>query len=211
MENETLIEKIIKLEYEMFDAVRNRDGRADCQDDFLTFHIMRSAQFHAWNEDTLESYLDDVQSAKGTGWNLPMEKYARMMESTAPGEYEEIKNALPPVSGRKRKLVAEIMDVIMPQTEAFMRKYPAFLSASRPVYSSDDPYFTSIETYQAGELFTYSEKTLRLYRDWIVAEEREGRSTVERIYAKTAELYGYDSIAAAEASLRRNAGMETQS
>ena len=203
MNRDEIIEAIIRIEYKMFDKVNNRGGRADCQDDFPTFHIMRSAQFHAWDDASVESYYEDAKEAEAKGWNLPMEKYARMMESTAPAEYEEIKDQLPEVSEEKRAIIKnEIMPVMMRQTEAFMKAYPKFIGTSRPVHSESDRMFTSIETYLGSELYTYSEKTLRAYRDWLLSEDAAGRSVVEKIYENTAKLYGYDSVADAEASIR---------
>ena len=43
MDKETLVEKIVNLEWEAFDQVDNEGGRADCQDDFQTFSIMRKS------------------------------------------------------------------------------------------------------------------------------------------------------------------------
>ena len=42
MKNE-LIDRILPLEYAMFQQVPNRNGRAACQDNWATFRIMRSS------------------------------------------------------------------------------------------------------------------------------------------------------------------------
>lgn len=83
---ETTKEKIAAIEWEMFQRVRNEGGRADCQNRPDTFKIMRLAQFSAWPEELAQSYLEDLRKALQNDRNLPMEKYARMMESTAPEE-----------------------------------------------------------------------------------------------------------------------------
>ena len=50
----------------MFQQVRNRHGRAACQDDERTFTIMRLSQFAAWDEATLTSYYQDLLATKKT-------------------------------------------------------------------------------------------------------------------------------------------------
>ena len=202
------IEAIISAEFNMFGRVQNRGGRADCQDDFPTFHIMRSAQFHAWNEASIDAYAADVREAERTGRNLPMLKYAYMMEYTVPDEYAEIRDRLPVVSDEKKALIAEIVPVMMRQTDAFMKKYPGFTAATRPVRADGAAGYASIETYLTGELKTYSGETLRRYRDWLLSEDAAGRSVVEKIYENTAAEYGYDSAAAAEAALQRRSRNE---
>ena len=47
------IEEIIKIEWQMFQNVDNLGGRADCQDDFETFYIMRRSQYDNWSESTV--------------------------------------------------------------------------------------------------------------------------------------------------------------
>ncbi len=44
------IEKIINIEWDMFQNVHNIGGRASCQDDRRTFYIMRGSQFFCWND-----------------------------------------------------------------------------------------------------------------------------------------------------------------
>ena len=55
---EDMITSIISREWDFFDKVQNKGGRAGCQDDFETFNIMRKSQFLAWNEETLKNYLE---------------------------------------------------------------------------------------------------------------------------------------------------------
>ena len=70
------IQEIVAMEWDMFQLVQNQGGRASCQDDWVTFEIMRSSQFRAWDDRTRESYWQDLHDARDTGRNLLMEKYA---------------------------------------------------------------------------------------------------------------------------------------
>ena len=83
-EREALIDEVIEREWEQFQYVQNEGGRASCQDDHETFVIMRKSQFMNWTQELLESYRQDLIEAEAAHWNLLTEKYARMMESTAP-------------------------------------------------------------------------------------------------------------------------------
>ena len=42
----------------MFQNVDNLGGRADCQDDFETFYIMRRSQYDNWTEEMVRVYGD---------------------------------------------------------------------------------------------------------------------------------------------------------
>lgn len=146
-----LISEIMELEWAMFTSVRNRGGRASCQEDPNTFRIIRTSTFMIWSETTLESYLEDLSRAKKDGRNLMTEKYARMEGMGTPPDSE----------------VAELIDNIVKQecawAEGLLSKYPDAKMA-RPIYSSQDtPYVVSSETYSRGELATYSKKTLESY------------------------------------------------
>ena len=52
------IEEIIKIEWQMFQNVDNLGGRADCQDDFETFYIMRRSQYDNWTAEMVDAYSD---------------------------------------------------------------------------------------------------------------------------------------------------------
>ncbi len=203
MERELLIEEIIETEFAFFDQVHNEGGRAGCQDNWPTFHLMRGAQFRAWDAETLQSYRDDLQQAGDEGRNPVAEKYAYMMEYSSPAEFEKIRDQLPVCSEQKRDLTERILTEFLQQTEEFMAEYPSFRKTSRPIYADDDnPFFTSIETYTRGELKTYSERTLRLYLDWILSEKKQGHRIVYQIYENTAHGYGYGSLKEADEAHR---------
>lgn len=201
MDKKTIVEDIIQKEWVMFDKVNNEGGRASCQNNYPTFHIMRQSQFLAWNEKMLESYLRDLENAKAEGRNLLTEKYAYMMESTYPEEYEKIKNVLPVVPQEKMDMIEEISTIYMKQTEEFAAEYPRYMTRTRPVHSKDDKYFTSIETYLKCELKTYSENTVKEYVEYLKELDKEGKKIVYMIFENTVKCYGYDSLKDAEAKM----------
>lgn len=116
-----LLEKIIALEWAMFQLVQNEGGRASCQDNYPTFRIMRESQFSAWPDAVLRSYLSDLEQAEAEGRNLVMEKYARMMERTAPERYREISAYLPPLGTGETEAIRQIMDIQQNWTRARRR------------------------------------------------------------------------------------------
>lgn len=196
------IESIINLEWKQFDKVQNHGGRASCQDDWGTFYIMRKSQYLAWTDELLESYYEDLTEAEEKGWNLITEKYARMMESTAPKEYEALKDKLPPRSQERLALQEEIVKIQVRWMEDFARKYPRVSGNGRNIYTEeDDLYNTSYETYLRGEISTYSEKTIALYRQFLLSLQEEEKNLAQCIIGNTVELYGYKDLEDAEKNL----------
>lgn len=196
---ENLVEKLVELEWENFDQVKNEGGRADCQDDWDTFSIMRTSQYLTWNEEMLQSYIDDFEVAMARGWNLITEKYGRMMESTAPSRFEEIKNQFPHLPEEKKNIIEEIVKIQVTWMEEFASQYPYMAGNSRDIHTSEDTCFsTSFETYLRGEMRTYSDKTLDLYGRFIVSYLQEGKNLTKDIMTNTALLYGYESLEKAE-------------
>lgn len=197
-----LINEIVTLEWEAFDKVENEGGRAECQDDFNTFSIMRTSQYYTWTEEMLKSYIHDFRMANEKGWNLITEKYGRMMETTAPLKYKEIKDSLPPILDKKQEIIEEIVSLQVSWMEAFAEKYPKAAGNARSIHTSEDgPYNTSYETYLRGELSTYSDETLDLYGRFVVKLYEENKNLAEMIMSNTALLYGYDSLDDLEAKL----------
>jgi len=199
---EDLIEKIIGEEWKQFDRVNNEGGRASCQDNWPTFHIMRKSQFENWNERMLESYYKDVTRAAEEGWNLLTEKYARMMESTDPKGYEALKDKLPYRSPERLSAQEEIVEIQVGWMEALAKKYPKVAAKARSIRKeSDSLYNTSYETYLKGELSTYSDETFRLYREYIYELKDKGDNLAMDVIAKSANMYGYDDLSEAEKNM----------
>lgn len=194
-----IIEQIVEMEWEMFQNVRNTGGRAACQDDFETFDVMRKSQFLTWDLPLLESYWQDLQEGKAQGRNLVMEKYAYMMESTVPKEYEAIATGLPKISEEKQAMVEQIVAIQVGWREEFAEKYPHLSGQARIIHTSEDTlYDISFETYLRGELKTYSMQTLVLYGRRIVAFVQEQKNMTEEIMRYTTAFYGYKTLEDAE-------------
>ena len=196
---ESVKEKIIAIEWEMFQRVHNEGGRADCQDRPDTFAIMRRAQFSTWPQELAESYLDDLREALRTGRNLPMEKYARMMESTAPEEYKKFSSALPLISDSCETIIEECVDQEVSWMEEYCRKYPRLSAQNRVLHSSEDTAFdTSFETYERGELSTYSARTLELYRKFLLDLKKKEENLALLTMTSMVQQYGYRDLEDAE-------------
>lgn len=198
-----LIEKIVNVEWNEFQNVKNEGGRASCQDNWKTFEIARKSQFLSWNEEMLTSYYEDLLNAKKQGQNLLTEKYARMMESTTPKEYEKLIDKLPVISIEKKRMIEDIILLRIKWAEEFALEFPYISENGRLIHSYEDNlYGTSIETYLRGELGTYSEKTIKLYHEYVKHLESEGKNLSKIIMENTALSYGYNSIDEAEKKLK---------
>lgn len=194
-----LIERIVELEWNLFQQVNNIGGRTDCQNSPKTFAIMRKSQFASWPDDALASYEEDLRQAEAEGRNPLAEKYAYMMRRTHPEEYRHIADQLPVISEEKEKLVRAIVDINVAWEGECDARYPHVRSTGRPLRTSEDTSFsTSFETYLEGELLTYSESTLIcLYRHVCAAQER-GENLAERNLDAMVRAYGYSSAQALE-------------
>lgn len=197
---EQLIFDIAQTEWELFQDVRNTGGRASCQDDPDTFFKMRMSQWMVYSDEVLRSYYEDCREAVEEGRNPVFEKYAWMMESTYPEEFEEIKGQLPNVSD-KIDIVEKIVKINLQWDAEMMRDYPNLRSNGRVLTTADDSVEdgSSMESYLRGELLTYSVRTLRLiYRETVEAYEK-GESLLKQTIANETLFYGYSSLEEAEA------------
>ena len=160
---------------------------------------MRNSQWKIFSLPILQSYLDDLILAKHRNRNPVMEKYAYMMKYSAPKEYEEIESFLPVISERKRETAEKIIKIYLKWEAETMRKYPVITDKGRKLYSeSDTPEYTSIETYLRGELFSYSEKTLQLYYDYVKECKNENKNLAEINLENIVRKKGYNSLEDAE-------------
>ena len=186
---------ITKAEFEAFDKVQNEGGRAGCQNDWYTFKIMRMSQYLTWDVNMLLQYLADFALNLQKGRNLIEEKYARMMESTAPQKYQEFAHTLPVITEEKRVIMEEIIRIQVEWMENFAKTYPNLAESARSIHTSEDgPYNTSYETYLRGELGTYSDKMLELYGRYIVRHYQNGQNVAYEIITNTMKFYGYESV-----------------
>jgi hypothetical protein len=174
-----VIEKIIELELEMFLTVPT-DGRYSCQEDPGGFRLHRRAQFSIWSEDTLQSYLDDLNRAKKKAINLMTIKYARM-DNLLPAE-----NLNPQID--------DIVAIQLRWQREMARRYPHLMAGARHLAEADGSQGTSFETYLRAELETYSDATLALLHRDVITYAKAGTNGSEKIYAYLVRELGYDSL-----------------
>ncbi len=199
MEKAEYIDNIIQLEWKAFDKVLNKGGRASCQNNWSTFSIMRRSQYLTWPKELLESFYEDISTAEAVGRNLIMEKYARMMETTAPEEYQEIETQLPILEEDTKAIINQITAIQVSWMEDFASRYPKMAGQARRIHTSEDTLVnTSYETYLRGELSTYSPGTLLLYGRFITELYKQEKNLAKMIMEQTALLYGFDSLEDAE-------------
>lgn len=196
---EELAEEIARTEFEAFDKVQNKGGRASCQNNWPTFSIMRKSQYLTWNKQMLIQYLYDFKRACAAGRNMIEEKYGRMMESTAPEEYESIKAYFPTLTSEKKEIIEAIVGIQVKCMEEFAVSYPGLADNARHIHTYEDGLEdTSYETYLRGELGTYSDKMLELYGRFIARLCREGKNIAALTMENSVHFYGYASLEEAE-------------
>ena len=184
LDKKELIDQILTIELKMFLSVPTAE-KANCQSYPENFKLHRKAQFSAWSELTLRSYLNDLKTAQKSDQNLMTMKYARM-ENLIDQE-----NLNP--------LIPEIVSIQFNWQMEMFKKYPHFMAGARPLFQCDDSLLrTSFETYLKGELETYSDKTLSLlYRD-ILSKKETGINMSTEVYDVLAKEFGYNSIEEAD-------------
>lgn len=202
---EQLIFDVAQTEWDLFQHVYNTGGRASCQDDPDTFFKMRMSQWMVYSDEVLHSYYEDCKKALEEGRNLVFEKYGRMMESTFPEEYDEIKEHLPDVSD-KRELVEKIVKINLEWDADMLRDYPNLRARGRVLTTAEDGIMagSSMESYLRCELLTYSMRTLELIYQETVAAYEKGESLLKQTIANETLFYGYGSLEEAEAKHGRS-------
>lgn len=190
---------IVKKEWEMFQNVTNIGGRADCQDDWKTFLIMRLSQLKSWEDNVVDSYLKDLIEAEKAERNLVMEKYAYMMEDTDPAYFQEIRHLLPEVPERTLKMIDKIVDQFMKWEDEVEALYPHVRDNGRPAEGIGADGTVSVRTYLRSELKTYSEHTIIVYIAQMLMYPDKNRYLISLEHM--VQAYGYKSIEEAEKAL----------
>ena len=192
--------EITKLEWDQFQQTHNEGGRANCQGNWPTFRIMRMSQFLTWPLDLQESYKQDLECANSDGRNLITEKYARMMESTAPEIFERtIKPYIKPILEPRKSAQEQIILTQVKWASDFRDRYPSLGLAMRVLKTSEDTAEnTSFETYLRGELSTYSDETFAKYQRFVDNLRAKNLNLTQMIITNTVRMYGYDSLESAE-------------
>lgn len=197
--HETAVERIVQLEWKTFDQVQNIGGRANCQDDWETFSIMRRSQYRPWETALLQQWIAIFEQANTVGRNLITEKYAYMMESTDPTAFAKLKDKLPAVSQDVVNLREAIIAIQVPWMETFSAQYPNLASRARTIHTADDTQWdTSYETYLRGELTVYPFELLYGYGRWIAGLSQQEKNLAQMILEETVHQYGYATLAEAE-------------
>lgn len=198
-QHEKNVQAIVKLEWDAFDKVQNIGGRADCQDNWDTFSIMRSSQYTVWPDALLTEWLHFFETTWKDGRNLIAEKYARMMEHTDPARYATLQSQLPPLSEEFVQMREAIVQIQVSWMEAFAAEYPNLAANARIIHTEQDTLTnTSYETYLRGELSTYPPEILYAYGRWVVSLFQNQQNLAKMILEKTTKAYGYPDLEAAE-------------
>ncbi len=194
-----VIEQILRVEWEMLQKVAGIDGRAGCQEEWDTFHIMRYSYYNAWSNELLKSYMRDIDEASRDKRNLVMEKYAYMMEFTDPDYYRtKLLPFLPALEEESRRMINDIAEYLVACDKEFAQKYPKLSRKGRPIEAQNNGGETSAESYTKGELRTYSKYTLKIFLEYVRQCKADGSNFAFLVKDKMVKMYGYSSLDDAE-------------
>ncbi len=167
---ERLLKDIVSLELRMFMAIEP-SAPYYCQEQPEAFKLMRRSSYEVLSDETLASYLKDLEEAVEEGRNLVELKYARIDSLVAP-----LNN---------NPLIDKIVEIEGKWLKELEQKYPLTFTSKADF---------AVGVYLRSELETYSDRTLELYyRDTLKALE-EGRNLTAERYTYLFKQSGYTSI-----------------
>lgn len=189
------ITALVALEWDFFQDTQNIGGRAACQNDYTTFWVMRKGQAMAWTNDMVCAWLQDLRQAKKNGRNPVAEKYARMMKTTDPEEYQKLEHLLPLVTFEAAHLAKEITAQTVTWAEQAAKSFPCFCARGRPLYKDSDTIEqVSLETYCYCELLTCSLDTLHIFFRTYQEKAVRGENLYLDVENNIVKLMGYTSV-----------------
>ncbi len=187
MNNQNLIQHILDIEWDMFSRVQSATP-ASCQNSPDTFRKVRASIYDAWTKEMLESYLNDLKTARERGRNLLTEKYARM------------DNLIPPL--KSHPLLDNIVEIEIAWQEEIRNKYPAiYYRTCRSTDLSGDGSNFSI--YLRSELETYGDQTIQLYYKNVKNAADNGENLALLMLRRLVAEGGYKDLDHAESYLSK--------
>ena len=177
MDRQELLKQIIDLELDMFERVKTAEPSL-CQERPEAFKSMRAMTHSVLSDDTLESYLEDLQQAKTNGKNLLTLKYARMG------------GQIPPLKDNPK--INEIVQIEERWMVELSQQYPNTIKGE-----------AGFGIYLSSELETYSDRTLELYAKDVLDANKEGCNLAKDRFNWLFSRIGYGSIAEAEEKARK--------
>lgn len=181
-ENELdIIKDIISMEWNFFDKVKGINGRAICQDSPLEFILNRLAQYLVYSNVICLHIQSDYKKCLDINFNPVFGKYARMVQSTDPNIYKEIKDNLPQISPVKQYALKEIGEIFYEALKKVEKNLPETSKNARPK-NSVNHRISSIDYYLA-EISFFNLSTIWLLKDYIINTKAD--IFVENIYKNT--------------------------
>ena len=120
------------------------------------------------------------------------------MASTHPSEFARLSPLLPAQSDEKKALVERLLSRQLRELEALRSHYPHILAAMRRLHTAEDtPEETSLETYQRGEMYTWSMETLTRFARQTDAMPDYGLTILQDM----ARQYGFATLEALEQAM----------
>jgi hypothetical protein len=165
-----LLDQVVVLELNMFQAVREKRPSL-CRDQPEAFRVMRRMTHSVLSNETLTSYLADLERAADAGENLMTAKYARM-------------NGLVPCLNDD-PVIDDIVRIEREWQKELTVNYPELFTAQSAA---------EFERYLRSELDALSPRTLGLIFDDMVQGKEEHRNLAEERYDFLARMLGYHSI-----------------
>ena len=176
MEKEEILRKIADMEYQLFSRINATNP--DCKREG-TFKFMRIARFYPLSEDTLLSYLRDLEEASRRGKNPLWEKYACMEGRISVGDEE------------KRGIINKIVEIEKGWVEELHRKYPHVVELKE-----------DFSKYLGCELATFSISTLKKYLNDLYLALKQRRNLAYESYQYTFSHLGYHSLEEVENKMK---------